>query len=737
MTSAEKRPQHVIGDLWDCPPQVLRDEQHVREAMLAAARESGATVVDQTFHRFDGGGISGVVAVKESHLTVHTWPERGYAAVDVFLCGQPDPYEALRLLAERLRAKRMSVRTFVRGDCPEAAGACDATALPRSRGGMAVLYGVTLVVAACSIIYELLLAQTLSALLGNTVLRYSITIGCYLGALGVGALLCSRTGGDAGRRLSRIEIELSVLGGLAVPALYALDMVQRFVYLHAPAGSLGESVAPALFLLASHAIIVAIGLLSGFEVPLLLALGEGLQPGATNRVLGVDYFGALVGSVLFPVVLLRSLGLIAGGFAVGLLNAVTAALLIVWTRGRPRLGLGLLSGAVVAWMICGLAGSGRIEQYFLKKLYYAEDATSPRALFALQGGRPDIERYRSPYQTIDLVRDTREEQWIYDLISTKQDAMPEYPADLWLYLDHRYQLFSGVAEVYHEWFVHAPVQASGRVPRDVLVLGGGDGLALREVLKYGAIRRVVQVEIDPVMLSLARAHPQLSLMNGGALGDARVEIVRADAFGWLQETADLFDAVYIDMPDPDDYDVSLVYSREFYAMVRHHLRPDGFVAVDTPNADCTVPEHLWNVYSSTLRAAGFETVVPMLTVIDADAPNIAPVADEVAWEAAVDVPAPGGRRIRLSEAQTRDYVRGTFAEELGANVQEFTLAFPAARSINVTWRDDLAVPTHLFGRWQLPAAFTVTCPAIYDAASVNSALRPVLPELHLVSMRFP
>ena len=106
MARAEKRPQHVIGDLWDCPPQVLRDEQHVREVMLAAARESGATVVDQTFHRFDGSGISGVVAVKESHLTVHTWPERGYAAVDVFLCGQPDPHEALRLgtFAEELGA---------------------------------------------------------------------------------------------------------------------------------------------------------------------------------------------------------------------------------------------------------------------------------------------------------------------------------------------------------------------------------------------------------------------------------------------------------------------------------------------------------------------------------------------------------------------------------------------------------------------------------------------------------
>jgi len=727
--------QHLIGDLWGCPPDVLRDASHVRRAMLAAARQSGATIVDQTFHRFAGGGLTGVVAVKESHLTVHTWPERGYAAVDIFLCGGLDPRGALTLLAAEFQAAHTSTRTFLRGDGQgrKPGGASQSGA----RRNMAVLYGVTLVVATCSILYELLLAQTLSALLGNTVLRYSITIGCYLGALGVGALLCDRRTGDAGWRLTRIELGLSVLGGVAVPLLYLLDMVQRFVYLHVASGSWWETIAPALFLLVSHGVIVAIGLLSGFEVPLLLHLGERFRPQSANRVLGVDYLGALVGSVVFPLVLFRWLGLIAAGFAVGALNALMALLLVMWRGERARLASAAVALATVALLVCGVAASRHLEQYFLKKLYYAEDMTSLGALFAAQHDRPDVERHRSGYQTIDLVRDTGESQWVYDLISTKRDADPEYPVDLWLYLDQQYQVFSGMDEVYHEWFVHAPVQAVGRAPRDVLVLGGGDGLTMREALKYDTVRRVVQVEIDPLMLRLARTHPQLSRMNGGALGDPRVEVVQADAFLWLRRSTESFDAVYIDMPAARDYNLSLVYSREFYGLVRRRVRPEGFVAIDTPDGNCETSSDLWAVYSNTLLAAGFETVVPMLGQIDADAPDVASAADGVALETEVDVPAPGGRQIRLSPEQARDYVRGIFHEALGAGVQEFTLAFPTARRVDVEWREDLAVSTHLFNRWHAAAAFAVDCPIVHDHEQINSAMRPRLPELRLLNVTLP
>ena len=76
-----------------------------------------------------------------------------------------------------------------------------------------------------------------------------------------------------------------------------------------------------------------------------------------------------------------------------------------------------------------------------------------------------------------------------------------------LYLNRDYQVYSGVDEYYHEWFVHAPVQAVGKPPRRALVLGGGDGLALRELVAYESLERIVHVELDPVMTQLAAEHP--------------------------------------------------------------------------------------------------------------------------------------------------------------------------------------------------------------------------------------
>jgi spermidine synthase len=377
MARAANVHKHLLADLWECPPHILDDEQQIRRTLLDAARRGGATVVDSTFHRFHGGGITGVVAVKESHLTIHTWPERGYAAVDIFLCGNSRPELSLTHLVTQLSAKRKTVREYLRGHPAEAlaAPAAHATVHPMSRPQMTLLYLVTLVVAMCSIIYELLLAQTLSALLGNTVLRYSITIGCYLGALGIGALLCGSHRNDAGRQLIRVELALSALGGVAVPLFYFLDVVQRFAYMQAAVGSIWETLPPVLFLLSSHAVIVGIGLLSGFEVPLLLALGEELQPRSTNKLLAVDYFGALVGSVLFPLLLLRSFGLLATGFTVALVNACAALLLVIRHAERQWVWAGLMSAGIVATLAGALTVSSHIEQYFLPRS--PSDPTSP------------------------------------------------------------------------------------------------------------------------------------------------------------------------------------------------------------------------------------------------------------------------------------------------------------------------------------------------------------------------
>ena len=99
--------RQVLIDLYDCPREILDDEKLIAATMIAAAREAGAAVVDSTFHRFSPCGVSGVVAIRESHLAIHTWPEYGYAAIDLFTCGDGvDPWIAHDALKRALGAVR-------------------------------------------------------------------------------------------------------------------------------------------------------------------------------------------------------------------------------------------------------------------------------------------------------------------------------------------------------------------------------------------------------------------------------------------------------------------------------------------------------------------------------------------------------------------------------------------------------------------------------------------------------
>jgi spermidine synthase len=719
--------QHLVADLWGCRADALRDEAAVRATMTDAAVQAGATVVDTTFHTFPGGGVTGVVSVKESHLSVHTWPEQGYAALDVFLCGATKPRRALQVLVDAFGATRTMVRELDRGTRPGEERS--ATAPVR----MPLLYVLTLVVAMCSIVYELLLAQTLSALLGNTVLRYSITIGCYLGALGVGAMLCGTSPRAAAGRLTRVEIALSALGGLSVPLFYLLDAGQRILWLDTPSGSFSEALVPVVFLLATHAVIIGIGLLSGFEIPLLLSLGEDSRPGSTNRILGVDYFGALVGSVLFPVVGLRWMGLISTGFAVALLNVAAALMLLLWAKlGRSWRLVGSCAATALA-LVVGLANADRIEEHFLKKFYYVEDLERLSDVFALQRNRPRIERHRSAYQTIDLVHSRAQDQWVFDVVSRRHERTRDYPRDLWLYLDREYQLYSGSEEFYHEWFVHVPFQIRGVPPRRVLVLGGGDGLALREILKYDGLERVVHVDIDPEMIRLSGTHPLLVSLNGHPDDDPRVELVLGDAFQWLRTGTERFDAVFIDVPMARNYNLAMLYSREFYSLVRHRLAPGGFVALDAPDGSCDIENSLWPVYASTLHAAGFQTVLSILSRVDFEAPSIAGALDRLAQNTALQLATPGGGSIRATPAQARKYLEEYAEEEIVP--QEFILAFPHRRSPELVWHD-FGIPLDALRPRHLPLAVP-TCADHDDPHLVNSIFRPTLPPLELLSVLFP
>ena len=123
---------HILLELQECPPELLHDEKAIEAVLVTAAREAGAHVVECVFHHFSPHGVSGVVVIAESHVTVHTWPEHRYAAVDIFTCGDPDIARRIRKnISAAFCARRESVQEITRGiGLGVGVGACGDSELP-------------------------------------------------------------------------------------------------------------------------------------------------------------------------------------------------------------------------------------------------------------------------------------------------------------------------------------------------------------------------------------------------------------------------------------------------------------------------------------------------------------------------------------------------------------------------------------------------------------------------------
>ena len=111
---------HLLLDLRDCNHELLDDIHYVKSTLVGAADEAGATIVGESFHKFDPSGVTGILAIAESHICIHTWPEYGYAAVDIFTCGSGfKPRKAADLIVERFQCLRPAISEFQRGLIPE------------------------------------------------------------------------------------------------------------------------------------------------------------------------------------------------------------------------------------------------------------------------------------------------------------------------------------------------------------------------------------------------------------------------------------------------------------------------------------------------------------------------------------------------------------------------------------------------------------------------------------------
>ncbi|WP_306332846.1 polyamine aminopropyltransferase [Streptomyces sp. KL118A] len=435
---------------------------------------------------------------------------------------------------------------------------------PRA-GRFLVLAGV-FVCAACGLVYELELVALAAYLIGDSVTQASVVLSVMVFAMGIGSLLAKRLRHHASAWFGLLESALALVGGCSAMVLYA-----AFAW----SGGRGEIWAGgSRYLLVAFSL--AIGVLIGAEVPLLMVLIQRIRRqdagGAVADLFAADYVGALVGGLAFPFLLLPLFGQLTGALFTGSVNALAGAALVFGLFRQDlsvRARWVLLTVNVVVLSL--LASAAVLVDDF--------ERAARRAVY----GRDVRVAVQTDVQEVVLTGGRR--------------------GSLDLFLDGRLRISGRDEQRYHRGLV-APAMRGPHAR--VLVLGGGDGLAAREVLRHPGVRRVDVVELDAGVVDLARHDPALSELNGHAYRDPRVRVVHADAFRWLRLARTRYDVVISDLPDPGITASTKLYSQEFYGLATRVLTDGGRLAVHA--GPLSTRAHVFWTVEATLRAAGLRTV---------------------------------------------------------------------------------------------------------------------------------
>jgi spermidine synthase len=426
-----------------------------------------------------------------------------------------------------------------------------------------LLFLTVFVIATSGLVYELVAGALASYVLGDSVVQFSTTIGVYLFAMGIGSYLSKFVGDGIASRFVEIEIAAALIGGFSAPALFV-----AFAY--------SDVFRPVLY-----GIIVVVGTLVGLEIPLLMRiLRDHLDfKELVAKVLSVDYLGALFGSLLFALVLVPSLGLARTSLVFGIASALVAltttfVLAELLTRGA-RIRLRVQACAVVAALVLGFVYTEDLTR-FTEQAFYSD---------------PIVYARDTPYQRIVITRSRTSTQ---------------------LFLNGNLQFSSSDEYRYHEALVH-PGAALAASRRRVLVLGGGDGLALRELYRYPDVEEVVLVDLDEGVTRISRELDALARLNGHSLDDPRTTVLNEDAMVWLADAPEEpFDLVIADFPDPNNFSLGKLYTRHFYTLVSRVMDADSVLVVQS-TSPYYARRSFWCI-ERTISESGFWTAPYHVTV---------------------------------------------------------------------------------------------------------------------------
>jgi spermidine synthase len=402
------------------------------------------------------------------------------------------------------------------------------------------------------LVYELIAGTIASYLLGDSVTQFSTVIGVYLFSMGIGSFLSKFIDKNIVLKFVQVEMLVGIVGGSSASLLFlCFEHVDNFRIL-------------------LYTLVSIIGILVGVEIPLLMRiLKDRLEfKELISQVFTFDYVGALLASLLFPLLLVPHLGLIRTAFLFGLFNILVAAWTIeLFKEQLPwQKSLKATTAALLIALVCGFAISDKL-------MSFAEGSTYQDSV---------IYSTSTPYQRIVITHGAK---------------------DLRLFLNGNLQFSSRDEYRYHEALIH-PALASLHEPQDVLVLGGGDGLAVRELLKYPSLKSITLVDLDKKMIELFQQQDFLTSLNNHSLSDPKVKIVINDAFVWLRGCPQRFDAAIVDFPDPSNYSLGKLYSDTFYKALKAVLKPNGLIIVQS-----TSPYYAKNSYwcvVNTLASIGLD-----------------------------------------------------------------------------------------------------------------------------------
>lgn len=405
------------------------------------------------------------------------------------------------------------------------------------------------------IVAEYILSTLATYFLGDSVLQWTLILSVMLFSMGLGSRISRYLKGNLLLKFILVELLLSFFVSYA--SLIAYTAFAFTIYNGA----------------VIYGLSIIIGILIGIEIPLVVRLNKEFQELRINvaAVMEMDYFGSLIGGLFFAFVGLPYLGLTYTPFVLGLVNFLVALILFIIVRKSISQKIrNRISGAYTLLLVIVMTG------FFLAK---------PIILFGEQRKYKDkiVFEEQSKYQKL---------------------VVTQWKDHYWLYINGNQQLSTLDEEKYHEVLVH-PIMKLSKTPENILVLGGGDGCAVRELLKYSSVKTITLVDLDPAMTKLGKEHPIFKALNNEALSSDKVKIHNMDGYRFMEETLEFYDAIIIDLPDPKTVELGRLYSYEFYKLCHKQLRPNGFIISQAGSPYYATQAFL--CINNTLSAAGFAT----------------------------------------------------------------------------------------------------------------------------------